>query len=166
MDTYRVPPSLVGVYHLLRGDTVVYVGQSTNVLARIANWVACRAFDFDGYRVIPCAVADLNATERDHIERYQPEHNRAGRDMRYNGVRRGVRRGGNVYASVDEYLANLPARLSASRVCSALRIAPNAAALLELVAIGAFPRPACRVGKRHYWDREEVRAAAQRTEAA
>lgn len=70
-----LPRERCGVYHLVRGGTVVYVGQSKNLLGRIS------VHDFTEYesaRFFYCSPADLDMLELEHIVTLRPPMNRAG----------------------------------------------------------------------------------------
>jgi hypothetical protein len=66
----------VGIYFLIRGGRVVYVGQSMNVLARVHTHRATKAFD--AWHWIPCRRSELDAMERAYIDALVPELNRDG----------------------------------------------------------------------------------------
>jgi predicted GIY-YIG superfamily endonuclease len=72
-----IPISVVcGIYFLIRGEQIVYVGQSTNVLRRIARHI----YDgktFDSFTISPCAAADLDRLESVYITALYPEENMA-----------------------------------------------------------------------------------------
>lgn len=78
----RLPPK-TGVYFLMRGKRVVYVGQSTNLYARLARHQEEK--EFDRFAHIPCAPEELDALEALYIHLLKPELN-------------GVRAGGSVVA--------------------------------------------------------------------
>lgn len=78
----RLPPK-TGVYFLMRGKRVVYVGQSTNMLARLAQHQQGKKFD--RFACIPCSPEELDALEALYIHLLKPELN-------------GVRSGGSVVA--------------------------------------------------------------------
>lgn len=176
MDTYRVPPSLVGVYHLLRGDTVVYVGQSRNVLSRVATWRTCGVIEFDAYRVIPCALDELNDLEREHIARYTPEHNRAGVDRAYLPY---IRYAWERAARTDAQAADIvdgEGVWPGTAICYSTGVANSVRELIEMANRGVFPKPIGQRmnGKFVYWNRADVaawlrngrRVAEQHIEAA
>ena len=75
-----------GVYMLLRGEKVVYVGKSKCMLLRVAahrslarrrvpDWLPIRGIVFDNVHVIPCHPDRIDALERGLIDFYQPHHN-------------------------------------------------------------------------------------------
>lgn len=64
-----------GIYILFVGDRVTYVGQSQNVMARIASH-ASKGRLFDSYYVIPCVPDDLDRLERHYIESLTPAENK------------------------------------------------------------------------------------------
>ncbi|EJJ8796738.1 GIY-YIG nuclease family protein [Salmonella enterica] len=61
-----------GVYFLLDGDDVVYVGQSRNVYARISSHPAK---NFNRYAFVPCAVEALDKLESLYIHLLRPKLN-------------------------------------------------------------------------------------------
>lgn len=63
-----------GVYFLLSGDEVVYVGQSVSVHRRVASHVG--RFHFDRVVWIPVDGVALDATEAAFIRLFNPEENR------------------------------------------------------------------------------------------
>lgn len=64
-----------GIYILFSGDKVTYVGQSKNVIKRIASH-ADKGRPFDSYHVIPCLPCDLEETERYYIDLLSPPENK------------------------------------------------------------------------------------------
>jgi hypothetical protein len=73
-----------GIYLLMKREEIVYVGQSVKLAPRLATHAAQRgrkrsktavAMFFDRVLVMPCALADLDRTEKDLIQRYQPKYN-------------------------------------------------------------------------------------------
>jgi hypothetical protein len=70
-----------GIYLLLQGDEIVYIGQSKCLLNRLASHLRNRPHEFDGFHVIECAVEELDSTERALIRKHQPKLNKVhGRD--------------------------------------------------------------------------------------
>jgi hypothetical protein len=62
-----------GVYFLVKGGEVVYVGQSTNVFARV---VIHAAYDLcDSFVFLPCAPTDLDELESLYIHLFCPRLN-------------------------------------------------------------------------------------------
>lgn len=61
-----------GVYFLLDGDEVVYVGQAVNVYSRIGQHTDKR---FDRYAFVPCAVDALDMLESLYIHCLRPRLN-------------------------------------------------------------------------------------------
>lgn len=65
-----------GVYFLVRGDEVVYVGRSVDVYARIAQHRSSRKL-FDSHAIIPIdSRANRKKAERLFIRDWDPEYNR------------------------------------------------------------------------------------------
>lgn len=74
--SFALPRDRAGIYHLVRDGVVLYVGQSRNVVARVGG----HAYqDYDEVRIFYCEPEHLNQAEQEHIERFQPLLNRAGR---------------------------------------------------------------------------------------
>ena len=80
-----------GVYHLMDGDEVVYVGASTSLLGRVNSWGRLirgegyqQRYPLDGVRVFFAESESQAASmEEAHIARYRPRLNRAGVDGGY-----------------------------------------------------------------------------------
>jgi|GEM_PF-6135459 len=70
-------PQTSGVYFLIKGDMVVYVGQSKNVYARIRRHLDSKAFD--KINVIACEESELNRLERMYIRKFSPILNIVGK---------------------------------------------------------------------------------------
>ena len=80
-----------GVYVLSYKGVIVYVGQSKQALRRLQEhrlaynrfrqgkgkhpYSSAKAILFDGIHLFPCGLLDLDALERDVIERYKPRLN-------------------------------------------------------------------------------------------
>jgi predicted GIY-YIG superfamily endonuclease len=70
-----IPKSIVcGIYFLIRGERIVYVGQSKNVLRRIGRHVDNGKI-FDSFSFCPCAESDLDRLEAAYIAALYPENN-------------------------------------------------------------------------------------------
>jgi hypothetical protein len=64
-----------GVYFLLQGEEVIYVGQSTDIPSRVLSHR--RTKDFDRYATMPVPRDWLSEVEAEYILHYQPELNRS-----------------------------------------------------------------------------------------
>lgn len=64
-----------GIYFLISDGEVVYVGQSIDVLNRIAQHKAKQIVKFDRFTLIECSRDDLNRLERIYIQRLRPRCN-------------------------------------------------------------------------------------------
>lgn len=70
-----VPVSIVcGIYFLIKGAEVLYVGQSVDVLARISRHRR-DGTDFDSFNVMACEVETLDEMERAYIFALMPKYN-------------------------------------------------------------------------------------------
>jgi len=67
------PARVCGVYFLVKGNRVVYVGQSVNVYSRAANHFNNKTFD--SWSFIPCEEKDLDVLESLYIHFLQPAQN-------------------------------------------------------------------------------------------
>jgi hypothetical protein len=66
-----------GIYFLIKDSRVVYVGQSTNVYARIDKH---GTKDFDAYAYVPCRRENLDAMESRYIHLLRPPQNAVLKD--------------------------------------------------------------------------------------
>ena len=72
------PRPMCGVYMLIDGANVVYVGQSINMLSRLGK----HAYDknFTHYKVLECNKDELDALEAHYINKFKPKYNRVRED--------------------------------------------------------------------------------------
>jgi hypothetical protein len=173
MEAFAFPTAAIGIYHLLAGDRVQYIGQSRNCMARVGAWLSAAPGAFDRWHFYPCELGALDRVEREHIEQWQPPMNRAGRVTPYAGVTRPPARAIRCAGSIDEYFDALDPVICGTPIRRAGVMLNNAG----LLALSGFPRPMSierrrgangRPAVRCWWRRDEVRAwfLAQRTEAA
>jgi hypothetical protein len=64
-----------GIYFLVQGNRIVYVGQSRNVHVRIDCHRRDKSKKFDGYAFVQCAPKMLNAVEANYIAKFRPKYN-------------------------------------------------------------------------------------------
>lgn len=64
-----------GIYFLLDGSHIVYVGQSVQPEARIISHIRTEK-DFDGYAISRCGHLDLDDLEVRYILKYTPKYNK------------------------------------------------------------------------------------------
>lgn len=67
-----------GVYFLVLGDVVVYVGKSTNVGARLREHRRDKVKTFDRVAYIQCDASELDHLEKAYITKLKPKHNLTG----------------------------------------------------------------------------------------
>lgn len=67
-------PSSSGIYFLILNDVITYIGQSKNVMTRIAEH-ARKGRKFTHISIIPCNEDDLIFLEKQYIEKFKPESN-------------------------------------------------------------------------------------------
>lgn len=65
-----------GIYVLIMDESIVYVGQSVNIHARIAQHICDGVHRFNRYHVIPCDIANLDSLETAYIGALNPVGNR------------------------------------------------------------------------------------------
>ena len=66
-------PKLCGVYFLIKQNSIIYIGQSQNVLYRIGTHSL--RIDFDHFTYIPCKKAGLLKLETQMIKKFDPPLN-------------------------------------------------------------------------------------------
>ena len=66
-------PIKSGVYFLLQGMRIVYVGQSVNIFTRVSSHLTSKTFD--GYAYVPCPACDLDVLESLYIHTLRPALN-------------------------------------------------------------------------------------------
>lgn len=66
---------ITGIYFLLKGREVVYVGKSTNVMSRIVNHSFLRKGDFDAYCYIEADRSEISELEVRYIRMLRPALN-------------------------------------------------------------------------------------------
>jgi hypothetical protein len=100
---FSVPGAVSGIYFLIRGDKVVYVGKSVSVVARVTQHVneGVKAFDYALY--LPLCEDDHVVAEDAFIKCLKPEYNVAN-------LSRSAERGEQVDEAVAECCAGLGLR--------------------------------------------------------
>ena len=85
-----------GVYALIKRGTIVYVGKSKSMYARIythkhfanraakgkeiPSWLPVKGIQFDEVHIRPCTLEALDALEAEMIDRYRPRYNQSLKD--------------------------------------------------------------------------------------
>lgn len=64
-----------GIYFLIRGASVAYVGQSTRARSRVLEHAREGLIQFDRYLILPCKKEDLLTLERRYIAKLSPACN-------------------------------------------------------------------------------------------
>jgi hypothetical protein len=67
-----------GVYFLLRGDRIVYVGRSDNIFTRIGTHVRNNRIDFDKVHTVAATGLEQERLEQLYIAAFKPEFNAYG----------------------------------------------------------------------------------------
>ena len=66
-----------GVYFLIKDDEIVYVGQSTNIFARVTSHSRTKEFDSFTYELKPKATSfELDQLETKYIGKFTPKYNK------------------------------------------------------------------------------------------
>lgn len=63
-----------GIYFLLKGEEVVYVGKATNFIDRLIAHIDDK--DFDSYSVVECSKDEIDELETEYIYEYMPIYNK------------------------------------------------------------------------------------------
>ena len=66
---------IIGVYFLLQDNEIVYVGQSTSILTRLANHSIEATKKFNRVYVVECPAASMTRLERMYIDKLKPIYN-------------------------------------------------------------------------------------------
>lgn len=67
-----------GVYFLINGGAIEYIGKSKNVLGRILGHSE-KGRKFDRFTFIPCNECDLDETEKKYIDAYRQDGNKTAK---------------------------------------------------------------------------------------
>ena len=149
----RGGPRQSGIYHLVNGGQVVYVGQSAHVLQRVAQH---SSIAFDEARIYLCPESELNERERADIARLQPAANSAGVRWPYHGMTRApraIRHYGEVFLSREAFIRSLShVKKGDLRRCGLIKRADDLSVLLSQ----GFPPPTAQNGRRAYWSASDV----------
>jgi len=82
-----IPRPVSGIYFLILGEQIVYVGQSINILQRVGMHAATK--EFDRYYYFECAQEHLDSLEAYCIHKFCPTQNISRPDVRrFKGLRR------------------------------------------------------------------------------
>lgn len=78
------PEMLCGIYFLVQADSVVYIGQATNVYSRVLTHVREGRKKFDSWCYVPCKREELDLMESVYIHYLDPPQNGkvTGKDIR------------------------------------------------------------------------------------
>lgn len=68
---------ICGVYFLLDQETIVYVGQSLNVMARLSDHRREGQKQFNRIFVVECKIGELTHLEALYIDKFKPIYNLA-----------------------------------------------------------------------------------------
>ena len=67
--------SFCGLYFLIEKNEIVYIGQSSNVIARIHAHSGNKRKPFDSFAWLPCNKNDLDEMETAYISFFEPIYN-------------------------------------------------------------------------------------------
>ena len=76
LDKLMVVESVTGIYFLVKDGKIVYVGQSTNIFARVGTHKTDK--DFDKAVYFECPSTELDDLEYELINILQPQYNKTG----------------------------------------------------------------------------------------
>jgi len=80
LDKLMVVESVTGIYFLVKDEKIVYVGQSTNIFARVGTHKMDK--DFDKAVYFECPSTELDDLEYELITVLQPKYNKTGNPQR------------------------------------------------------------------------------------
>ena len=80
LDKLMVVESVTGIYFLVKDGKIVYVGQSTNVFARVGTHKTDK--DFDKAVYFECSSTELDDLEYELINILQPQYNTTGNPLK------------------------------------------------------------------------------------
>lgn len=66
---------IVGVYFLINGNELVYIGQSTDMAKRITAHKNEKRITFNRYSFVECGIDELDIIESLYIHAYRPKKN-------------------------------------------------------------------------------------------
>lgn len=69
---------IIGIYFLFDGETIVYIGKSTDIHGRVHAHLKDPGKHFDRYAYIAVSSDDLDAAEFEYIKLFEPKYNRNG----------------------------------------------------------------------------------------
>jgi len=81
LKTLVRPPRICGVYFLIEGQDVVYVGQSADVVRRVNEHIDRGLKKFDSAMYLPCSLGELDELEEHFINALKPRYNSTRRRM-------------------------------------------------------------------------------------
>lgn len=67
---------IIGVYFLIKNKEIVYVGQSRDIMSRLAAHLGDDSKIFDSYAILPTTFTMLSVLESKYIKKFQPIHNK------------------------------------------------------------------------------------------
>lgn len=68
--------NIKGIYFLYKNNDIVYIGQTKNLISRLAVHLADKNKDFDSYKFLELPHnMNLNKLERFLIKKFKPEYN-------------------------------------------------------------------------------------------
>ena len=76
LNKLMVVESVTGIYFLVKDEKIVYVGQSTNIFARVGTHKTDK--DFDKAVYFECPSTELDDLEYELINILQPKYNKSG----------------------------------------------------------------------------------------
>lgn len=73
-----------GIYFLIAGGVIAYVGKSKNIMVRLGNHLFDKEKMFDAFAYIAVPKGRLSEMERKYIRKFSPHHNRTHTQRRAN----------------------------------------------------------------------------------
>lgn len=75
LQELALPPRICGVYFLISGNEIVYVGQSADVVRRVNEHFDRGRKKFDSVMYLPCSLGEVDEIEEHFIKALTPRYN-------------------------------------------------------------------------------------------
>lgn len=102
----RIPFNQYYIYALIKDQEIVYIGQSSNVMARLGSHIQERVKDFDSYSIV-CKVNqdEVDEVEQKYIQELKPKYNIVHNKHDSSYVRQKPARNGRHNSKRPDYVA-------------------------------------------------------------
>ncbi len=94
---------MIGIYLLMMGNDVVYVGQSVNIDRRIKEHKQEKKKEFDSFFPMPCDISNLDSSEAMLILVHNPKYNKQKYEISVNVKKKQISKGKQINLSKELY---------------------------------------------------------------